>query len=239
MKFYDLHIHSNLSSGENNIKQITDFAEKLGFTGIGVCDTWENLEKIKKLKDEISKTESKINIFPGVLIQAKDPIEMKQIVDKVREHVLVVIVHGGDYKINRAACENPKVDILAHPEFERIDNGLDDICVKSAAANNVAIQINFKNILSTYRKPRSRALDHVSQNIRLCTHFKTPIIICSGAHSIWDMRDPRELIALGNVLGMDLGRAFSSLTDIPHNIFEDNKKKLEGKIITKGVEVVK
>lgn len=210
----------------------------MGFTGIGICDTWESLDKMKELKNEISKVKSSIEIFPGVLIQANDPIEMKQIVDKVREHVLIVIVHGGDYKINRAACENPKIDILAHPEFERIDNGLDDICVRSAATNNVAIQINFKEVLSTYRRPRSHVLDHISQNIRLCTNLKAPLIICSGAHSIWDMRDPRELIALGNVLGMDLGRAFSSLTDVPHKIFEGNRKKLEGKIITEGVEVV-
>ena len=52
------------------------------------------------------------------------------------------------------------------------------------------------------------------------------------------MRDPRELIAVGTVLGMELNKAFDSMSTIPEQIIQKNKAKLEGKIISEGVEVV-
>lgn len=238
MKFYDLHLHSNISVGENSIGELVRFAERLGYSGIAICDNFQGLEKIKHLKDEISKLQKSIEVYLGVQIQAKDPAELKEMVNKVRDEVLIIIVHGGDYNINRAACENPKVDILAHPELERMESGLDEACLNAALENEVKIQINFREILYSYRKPRSYILEHIAENIELCNQLKVPMILCSGAQSIWDMRDPRELVAIANVLGMDLPKAFSAITDIPQRIIEKNKKILEGKAPSKGIEVV-
>jgi ribonuclease P/MRP protein subunit RPP1 len=234
MKFYDLHAETV----ENNIQQMAEFAEKLGYSGIAICNTFENIEKLKQLKEEISKVKSNIEIYLGVKIKAKDPQEMNEIVSKVREHVLIVIVAGGDYSINRAACENPRVDILAHPELKRIDNGLDEACLNSAAQNNVAIQVNLREIAITFRRPRSYILNNVATNIRISEKLRAPLIICSGAQSVWDMRDPRELVAIANVLGLELGKAFNCVTNVPQSIIENNKKILEGRKITEGVELV-
>ncbi|MFQ6020956.1 MAG: ribonuclease P protein component 3 [Candidatus Aenigmatarchaeota archaeon] len=238
MKFFDLDIKSNLSVGESTIKNIAKFAQQLGYFGIAICDKYESMEKLEELKKAIKEVESDIEIYPGITIQAKDVDELRRIIDKVREKVMIVIVHGGDYLINRSACENPKVDILAHPELGRIDSGLDDICLKRAKENNVAIQVNFREILFSYRRPRSYILNHITRNIRLCNELGAPMIICSGAQNIWDMRDPRGLVAITNVLGAELGKAFAGVTSIPQQIVEENKKILSGKRITKGVEVI-
>jgi ribonuclease P/MRP protein subunit RPP1 len=238
MKFYDLQIQSNLSSGENSVEEIVRFAEKLGYSGIAICDTFENKEKLDELKEAIKKIETDIEVYPGVYIQTTDVSELRDIISKVRDSVLVVVVAGGNYNINRAACEDPRVDILAHPEMGRIDNGLDQVCLEAATHNNVAIQVNFREVLYSFRKPRSYVLNHIAKNIRLTDHYRTPVIVCSGAQSIWDMRAARELISIANVLGLDLGKAFIGATTVPQEIIVKNKKTLEGKRITEGVEVV-
>jgi len=238
MKFYDLNIQSRLSGGENTIEQIVDFAKKLGYAGIAICDNYQGIEKMEELKNDISKIKTDLEVYLGVKIQAKNVNELKEILSKVREKVLIVAVSGGDFSINRAACEDPRVDILLHPESGRFDNGLDESCLELARQNNVAIEINFKEILNSFRKPRSYTLNHISQNIELCNHFKVPMIICSGAQSIWDMRSPRDLISIANVIGMDIGTAFLSMSSIPLEITNENKKTLEGKKITEGVELV-
>lgn len=238
MKFYDLFIQSNLSGGENSIEEIARFTERLGYSGIAICDNYQGKEKIKELKEAIKNIETEIEIYPGVAIQAKDVNELKEIISKVREKVLIVAVRGGDYSINRAACEDPRVDMIAHPELRRPDGGLDEPCLKSATANNVAIQIDFREILYSFRKPRSYILNHIARNVNLCNHFRTPVIVCSGAQSIWDMRSPRELVSIANVLGLELGKAFAAVTTVPLEIIEGNKKTLEGKKITEGVEIV-
>ena len=233
-----MHVQSNLSGGENTIEQIVEFAKKLGYSGIAICDYYQGLEKLNELKNKISEIQTDLEIYPGVNIQAKDVSELKEIISKVREKVMLVIVSGGDYLINRAACEDPRVDILAHPELGRPDSGLDEPCLELATQNNVAIQINFREILYTFRKPRSYVFNHIEKNIRLCDHFRTPMIICSGAQSVWDMRSPRELISIANVLGLDIGKSFLAITSIPQQIIEENKKTLEGTKITDGVEEV-
>ena len=236
MKFYDLHVQSNLSGGENTIEQILKFAEKLGYSGIAICDNYQGLEKLNGLKKAVSEVETDLEIYPGVNIQAKDVNELKEIISKVREKVNIIIVSGGDYSINRSACEDPRVDILTHPEFERPDSGLDEPCLEAATQNNVAIGINLREILYSFRKQRSYIFNHISKNVRLCNHFRTPIVVCSGAQGVWGMRSPRELVSIANVLGLDLGKAFASVTSIPQLIVEENKKTLEGRKITEGVE---
>jgi len=187
--------------------------------------------------EEISKIESAIEIYPGVKIYAETPEELRKIIERVREEVMIVMVAGGNYNVNRAACENPKVDILVHPELGRVDNGLDEVCLKEAAKNNVAIGVNFREILNRYRRPRSFLLDRISQNIRLSKELKVPVVICSGAKSIWDMRDPRKLVSIGNIFGLELERAFSCVSSIPQSIVENNQKRLKGEKITEGVEL--
>jgi ribonuclease P/MRP protein subunit RPP1 len=233
-----LNIQSNLSGKESRIEQIINFAERLGYSGIAVCDNFQGLEKLNELKNEIDKFKTDLEVHLGVKIQAKDVNELKEALSKVREKVMIVAVSGGDYTINRTACEDSRVDILFHPEAGRFDNGLDEPSLQSATQNNVAIEINFREILNSFRKPRSYTLNHIEQNIVLCNRFKTPMIICSGAESIWDMRAPRDLISIANVLGMDIGKAFLSMSSVPLEIINGNKKTLEGTKITDGVEVV-
>jgi ribonuclease P/MRP protein subunit RPP1 len=238
MKFYDLHLKSNLSDGENTVEEMIRFAEKVGYSGIAICDDYESKKKLIELKNLIKEIKTEIEVYPGVLIKADSVNDLKEKISKVREKALIVIVAGGNYEINRAACEDPRVDILAHPEQGRIDSGLDDVCMEAAAQNNVAIQINFREILYSFRKQRSYTLNHISKNIKLADHFRTPVIICSGAQSTWDMRAPRELVSVANVLGLDISKAFLGITTIPQRIVEENKKTMEGKKVTEGVEIV-
>jgi len=238
MKFYDLHIKTNLSDGENSLEEMVRFAEDLGYSGVAICDNYESKEKLAELAKIIKELKTEIEVYPGVLIQAETVNQLKDMISKVREKAVVVVVAGGNYEINRAACDDPRVDILAHPESGRIDSGLDEACLEAAAKNNVAIQINFREILYSFRKQRSYSLNHIEKNIRLAEHFRVPLIVCSGAQSKWDMRAPRELVSVANVLGLEISKAFLGVTTIPQQIIEDNMKSLEGKKITEGVEIV-
>lgn len=240
MKFYDMHVKSNFSTGTSSVMELARFAKELGFAGITICDKFESVEKLRLAKDEMKNAEREIGIeiYPGVSIEAANPIDMKQMLSKVREHALIVAVSGGSYAMNRAACEDSRVDILFHPELGRNDSGLDAICMNAAAANNVAIGIDFRNILYSFRRSRGTLLANLATVLKLAEHSKVRVVVCSGANSIWEMRDPRELISIVNVLGMELGKSFQCLSDIPSAMVEANKKKLMGTTVTEGVDVI-
>jgi len=237
MRFYDLEIHSNADEGENTVAEIAKFAETMGYSGIAICDKFESMEKLRKLKEEISKMVTTVDVYLGVKIYAETPEEMRKAIERVREEVAIIIVSGGNYSVNRAACENSKVDILIHPELGRVDNGLDEVCLNEAKRNGVAIGINFREILKRYRRPRSFLLDRIAQNISLCKEINVPIVVCSGAKGIWDMRDPRKLVSITNIFGMELEKSFACVSSIPQGIVDNNLKKLRGEKITEGVEL--
>ena len=239
-KYYDLHVHTNQSSGANSIEEMAETAERFGWSGIAVCDHFQDMAKFRQQQNAIKAAQklSGIEIFYGTEIQPKNQNELGRLVSKIREQVQILIAHGGDYSINRAACQNPKVDILAHPELGRTDNGLDEFCLAQARENNVAIQINFREILEGYRKPRVFILSHIAENIRLARELKAPVVACSAAQSVWDIRDPRALASIANVLGMELGDAIKTVSEIPEKIVETNKAKLSGRAPVKGVEIV-
>lgn len=239
-KYYDLHVHTSQSSGANSVEEMAETAEKFGWNGIAVCDHFQDMEKFRQQQNAIKEARkvSRIEIFSGTELQPKNQNELGRIVSKIREQVQLIVAHGGDYNVNRAACQNPKVDILAHPELGRTDNGLDEFCLAQARENNVAIQINFREILEGYRKPRVFILSHIAENIRLAEQMKAPVITCSAAQSVWDIRDPRALASIANVLGMELGKAIDTVSAVPEKIVETNRAKLSGKAPVKGVEIV-
>jgi ribonuclease P/MRP protein subunit RPP1 len=237
MKFYDLFVQSDLSGGESSLQQLVDFAKKLGYSGIAVCDNYQGVDKLEELKKRISELKTDIEVYSGVNIIPTSVIEMKEIISKVRERVNLVVVSGSDYSVNRAACDDSRIDILMHPELGRPDSGLDEPSLEAATQNNVAIGISFREILFNFRKPRAYILNHIAKNLMLCDHFRTPFVVCSCAQSVWGMRNPREFVSLINVLGLDIGKAFASTTSTPQSIVEGNKKTLEGDKITEGVEV--
>lgn len=240
MQFFDLQTFSGLSIGEHSVAEMAKFAEQLGWSGICIADSWHGLERITQLKEHIAaaQKETKVEILPGITLHPSTPGELKHLLERVRGAVLVVAVAGGDYAINRAACEDNRVDILAHPERGRPDSGLDDICCRAAVANGVAIGVSFREVLYSSRRGRARVLQQISTNIQLATSMRAPLVFVSGAQSKWDMRDPRQLTALANTLGAELPTAFAAVSDIPNQMIVRNKKLLEGRVAGKGVEIV-
>jgi len=240
MKFVDLDVQSKLSTGSSSVEELAKFAEELGFSAIVVADVWAGPEKLAAAKEAVDAAakEAGIEVVQGVKIVASNANELRHMVDKVREKVAVVSVAGGNYQLNRAACEYSKVDLLCHPSLGRTDTGLDEVCLNAAASNNVAIELNFHEVLHSYRRQRSLILANMAANIMLCEALRVPMVIASGAQSVDDLRDPRELISITNVLGLELAKAFATVSDVPGRIIDVNRKKILDKITTEGVEVV-
>ncbi|MEM5814238.1 MAG: RNase P subunit p30 family protein [Candidatus Aenigmatarchaeota archaeon] len=240
MKFIDMDVQSKLSSGSSAPEELAKFAEELGFSAIVVADVWAGPEKFAAAKEAVAEAAKNVGIevVQGVKIVAANPNELRHVIDKVREKTAVVAVAGGNYQINRAACECSKVDLLCHPSLGRTDNGLDEVCLNAARENNVAIELNFREVLHSYRRQRSIILANMAANIKLCEALRVPMVIASGAQSVEDLRDPRELISIADILGLELSKAFATVSDIPGRMIDINRRKLTEKITAEGVEVM-
>ncbi len=237
MKAFDLHVHTNQSIGENSLEDVIDFAKRLGWSGVAVCDVFENEDKLIKQKLLIDELRPKhdIDIAHGVEIRTDDANKIKPIVQKLRKNVELIIVRGGDLALNRAALETPEVDILSHPEFQRNDSGVDHVLAKLAADNQVCIELNFREALYSFRKSRAHILTHMRRNVALSKKFGFPVVVTSGAYSKWEMRGARELAAFGTMVGLELENAMNAVSGFR---VERNRARLSGGWVMPGVEKV-
>jgi ribonuclease P/MRP protein subunit RPP1 len=238
MQYFDFHVHSAFSGGESSLEQLATTAKQLGYKGICFAEYYKGEEQIKKLQEEIEKVKQKVGIEIFLGFEARSLKELAALKEKRRKFD-VLLVRGGDLRLNREAVESPEVDILTHPEYERTDSGLNHVLVKLAAKNNVAIEINFREVLVSSKRTRSMILKHMTQNVGLAKKYGAAIIACSGALSHWDICDPRCLISFVTLLGLQLNEAKATVSKVPERIIKQIKERKSEKWIAPGVKIVK
>jgi len=237
MNYYDFHVHSDFSEGKSSVEDIAGRAKFLGFKGICFATYFKDKYKIKNLRKKASEISKKTGIDIFIGMEAKTTEQLNKLAMMRREYD-VLLVRGSDLNLNRKAVQTKEVDILTHPEFNRKDSGFNHTMAKLAAKNNVAIEINFREILLSSKNTRSHIMHNISENVRLCKKYKTPIIICSGAVSHWQLRDPKILMSMGCLLGLELNEAKKAISEVPEEIMKMIKKRQDRKWIRPGVKVV-
>ncbi len=235
-KYLDLHIYSDNSIGSSSIKEVVDFAEKLNLSTIALLD-YKDKKQLAELKKEIQGIKTQVEILVGAELVAGSVSDLKVKIKQVRDVVDILAVYGGNLKINRAAVEDPRVDILIHPEFKRKDSGMDDVMARLAAENFVAIELNFREFLHSSRKSRSFVLRKMKQNAMLAEKYNAPVIVASGAESVWDMRAGRELSSLAHLCGLPIVACIDSVSKTPERVMTHVKKVNSNKFVMPGVEI--
>ncbi len=147
-----------------------------------------------------------------------------------------MIVRGGDLKVNRAACEDKRVDILSQPNRSRRDSGINHVLARKAAENSVAIEINLKILLKTNLRYRYRVLSQFRHIVELQRKFKFPLIITSSASFKYDLITPQDITALSKSFQMSFEESFDAISKIPQEIIEIND--LRDNFVVDGVRIM-
>ncbi len=154
----DLHTHSDWSDGQNSVKEMADYAKRLGREYVALTDhSYPNLKYDVRLKEieQYNYSEENIRVISGLEVNINADYSL-QIPDSIIEkHELVLVsIHTSfrqptDEMTNRIikALENPHVHALSHPtgrlllEREGVDADWERI-FKVAAKLGKFIEIN-------------------------------------------------------------------------------------------------
>ncbi len=206
-KFYDFSIHTAPECSDSP-EAMAEIASGYGYAGIAITNHTPHQPQKPGTTDH-----PKIEVYSGIEIVAKNPHHLMQMIQRYRPRVSVLAVHGGNEKINRAALESRAVDILSHP-----DERLNHVLMRFASENRVAIEFNLDSIIRMRGRARVRALTNFRHNLKLARKYGAPMILASNAQSIYDLRAPREMIALGTIFGMTEDEAIAALSTVPEEI---------------------
>ena len=148
--FFDLHIHGSLKMALH--------AQKLGYDGTALVlnskdykDKSAIIKAVQSIKNNLHH-DCPFQIKVGLEIQARNPADLKKQVQKYRDKVDVILVHGGDLKINRAATEEPRIDILCHPYRNRYDGGINHVLAVKAAEKQEGQMKKLSLVISVYNE---------------------------------------------------------------------------------------
>ena len=226
--FFDLHVHGN----ENVIIE----AERLGYAGLGLTRYFEDYNEEFSREFDILDDSSNIIIKKCIEISCKNPEDLRKKVQKSRRKADILMVRGGDLKVNRAACEDQRVDVLSQPYRSRRDTGLNHVLARKAAENSVAIELNLKILFKTNLRYRYRVISQFRHIIELQRKFKFPLIITTNANSKYDLRSPQDISAFARCFQMTFEESFDAISKTPLEIIKTNKAR--DSFIVDGVKTV-
>lgn len=211
-KFYDFITHPD------NPGLMAAQAKRYGYSGIGVTNSKIN-EGIL-LPDDFS-------IYKGIEIQAK-PSRIREEIKKLKNSNLISIVRGDEEEINRAAVESAGLDILLQPlEFN-------NVLAKAASDNSIAIGFNLGSLIKLKGDARIRELKYMRTNIKHARKYKLEMILTGDPCSVYDLRSPREMVALSSLFGMTQSEAIDAMSAIPMGIL----RRKSPNYIQEGIEII-
>jgi len=216
----DLHTHTLLSDGELLPIELARRALAKGHKGIAFTDH-VSLSTIERVIKEISKDcelakEWDIEAILGVEITHVPVSKIDMVVAEARRlGAELVVVHGETISepvekgTNRAAVNNPDVDVLAHPGFITLEE------VQAAKDNGVVLEI-------TSRAAHSATNGHVA---RLAREAGARMVVNSDAHAPEDLLSEDEAIIRALAAGLSKAEAERAVRKTPLEVMRRMRKR--------------
>lgn len=230
---FDLNVKGNAC--DENLKLAVQ-AHNYGWSHINFSYDQNDFANALTFKDELKDKLSDLIDFDYTLyIKSNNPSEIRKITRKYRNKASCISVLGGNLKVNRTSLENVQIDVLSRPYLKRYDAGLNHVLAREAKNNNVAIELFFRDVLKSYFTHRSKVLANFRDIYRLHEKYDFPLILSSGAESIFDIRTVQDFKAVFTQTGLDASYVDNSFKTAENILkFNSDRKNL----ILSGVRVV-
>jgi len=219
-----VHAHPD---GESTAARFARTAARMGYEGVVVRarDATPDYEAIREA--------SGIDVVDAVEIVAPDPERASGAVGGLRPDHTLLCVRGGTNRLNRFAVENERVDVLTRPMADEGD--VNHVLVNRAAENGVRVEFDFGPVLRATGGERVQALRNLRKLRELVVDADAPFVVSANPASHLDLRAPRELIAVGEVVGFDPDTVRAGLREWG-TLAERNRHRQSESFIGPGVE---
>lgn len=173
-----------------------------------------------------------VDVVPAIELRTNDRSQASELVKRYRETRTLVCLHGGDSAMNRFACEQERVDVLAHPMAG--DGDVNHVFVKAAKRNGVRLEFNFGPILRQDGGQRVKAIKGLRKLRELVEHIDAPYVVSADPASHLELRAPRDLIAVGETVGFSEEQIREGLREWGR-LAERNRDRMSESFIEPGV----
>jgi ribonuclease P/MRP protein subunit RPP1 len=217
--------------GESTVARHALTASEYGFDGIVVRNHGDSPADYDR---ERVAEKYGVDVVDGVEVRAEDPSRASGFVGNHRDRQTIVVVHGGSEAINRFAVEQPAVDVLAHPMSGEGD--FNHVLARAARENDVRVEFSFAHVCRRDGGERVQALRNLRKLRELVVQYDVPYVVSADPRSHLQLRAPRELAALGELVGFDRERVESGLAEWGR-LAERNRHRQSDAFVQPGVTI--
>lgn len=222
-----VHAHPD---GDSTVARHARTASEYGFDGVVVRNHGDARADYdaERIADEYG-----VDVVEGLEVRADDPEQASGYVGNYRRQVTLLALHGGTAALNRFAVEHPRVDVLAHPMAGEGD--FNHVLAKAARDNGVRVEFDFSPVLRATGGERVQALGDLRKLREVVEHYDAPYVVSADPFSHLQLRAPRELVALGEVVGFTREQMRAGLREWGC-LAERNRERRSETFIEPGVE---
>lgn len=218
--YADLNLYSNLSIGYDSPIDMIEMASKLGFSYICFADF--NNFSFNKIQEFKQKNQSEVKLLTRIDIIGENTEEVKQRLRNIRDHIDIIGVKCTKKAIFNWALQDSRIDILTFFDYANFELMTYE-AARLASRNSRAIEIFVRPLIVNSGLNRSKQIRLLRKMVNNVIRAKTPFIITSGARSIYEMRAPKELIALLGLVDLPKELCIKAVSDNPMKIIRDRR----------------
>jgi len=216
--------------GDSTVARLASTAADYGFDGVVVRNHGDaradyDPERVREAYG--------VDVVEGLEVRADDPEAASGSVGNYRRDVTVLALHGGTPELNRFAVEQPRVDVLAHPMAG--DGDFNHVLAKAARENGVRVEFDLSPVLRESGGRRVQALSDLRKLREIVEHYDAPYVVSAGPTSHLQLRAPRELVAVGEAVGLSAEQVRAGLREWGR-LAERNRERQSEAFIEPGVE---
>jgi RNase P/RNase MRP subunit p30 len=232
-KFADLHVKlSNLNV--DVLARTGQIARDMGIDLLGITVPQTiNESQISTIRDVFTK--KGMDIAMRVDLSPRDRNRLLSDLRSVRKRFEIVAVECRSLGVAMVACRDRRVDTVSFPINNwrvRFRRSLARLCRGS-------LELDIAQLILKGDSPRHVILSRLRDEVSTAKRNHVPIILSSGADNPFLLRAPREIAAVGTLLGLESVEAINSVSTIPFAVTEENRKKLSPDHVTIGVKLAK
>ncbi|AUV81443.1 ribonuclease P [Salinigranum rubrum] len=221
--------------GETTVARYAHAAARYGYDGVVVRATSAPDEGYREAYRRVRERFG-TDVVDGVEVVADTPESAAGAVGSQRGSRTLLLVRGGTNRLNRFAVEQARVDVLTRPfDGNDGDGDVNHVLVKAARDNGVRIEFGLGPVLRLDGGRRVKALRKLRKLRELVEAYDAPYVVSATPRSHLQLRAPRELDALGEVLGFEAGAMKEGLREWGR-LTERNRHRLSESFIAPGVE---
>ncbi|MFB6110725.1 MAG: RNase P subunit p30 family protein [Halodesulfurarchaeum sp.] len=175
-----------------------------------------------------------IDVVRGIEITAREKSAASGAIGNRRPETDVLLLRGRDPEMNRFAVETPRVDVLADPMGGAGD--VNHVIANAAARNGVALEVTLGPVLRQSGDDRVRAIQGLRKLRELIEDAGAPFVVSAAPETHLQVRGPRELLAVGELIGFDREQIEAGL-DRWGEIARRNRARRDPAVVSPGVRI--